>query len=204
MIAVQNFFDRNHNLFIRFGGLFAVIFLVVYVPASIYLNDQEKLNEQIQINARLMEEMTYMKNETEFFEMHYGKQQALMREVDCLAKNIYFEAKSEPYTGKVAVAEVTVNRVKSSDYPKSVCGVVYQRNNGVCQFSWVCEAYRKIDANNKDWLDAVRISQRMLLMKRESNIVAGAKFFHATYVQPSWSKTKTLVKQIGNHLFYRN
>lgn len=204
MTAVEKFVDKHHNLLLKVGGLFAFVFLGIYAPMNAYMRTNSQLEHQMLVNTRLVQEMHYMQNEMAFFQMTYDKQQALMKEVECLARNIYFEAGSEPYDGKVAVAEVTLNRVKSNAYPKTVCGVVYQKVNGVCQFSWVCENKHRVNTRTAGWSDSMKISQRFLVSKRESNIVGSAKFFHADYVEPRWAKTKTFVKQIGNHLFYRN
>ena len=73
-----------------------------------------------------------------------------MRQLDCLTRNIYWEAAQEPFEGKVAVAQVTLNRVESGRWADSVCGVVYQKNvvyeKVVCQFSWFCEGTHKVKA----------------------------------------------------------
>ena len=204
MNAVQKFVDKNHTLLLKFGGLLTFIFLVIFVPMNAHIKMQEKLDRQMLINTRLVQEIEYMQNEVGFFKLSYDKQQAVMKEVECLAKNIYFEAGGEPYAGKVAVAEVTLNRVRSPLYPRTVCGVVYQRTKNVCQFSWVCEGKGKVNLRTKNWTESMRVAQQILVAKRETNVVGGAKFFHAEYVEPSWSKTKKFVKQIGNHLFYRN
>jgi spore germination cell wall hydrolase CwlJ-like protein len=66
------------------------------------------------------------------------------RELKCLADNIYYEAGNQSTQGKLAVAAVTINRVKSPKFPKSVCAVVYQRTKRVCQFSWVCEGKKTV------------------------------------------------------------
>ena len=57
----------------------------------------------------------------------------------CLALNIYFEARNQPTSGQIAVAEVTLNRVASRNYPNTVCGVVKQSNKNGCAFSWYCD-----------------------------------------------------------------
>ena len=204
MTAVQIFVDKYHDLLLKVGGVFAFMFLGIYVPMNAHMRVNSQLEHQMLVNTRLVQEMQYMQNEMAFFQMSYDKQQALMKEVECLAKNIYFEAGSEPYAGKIAVAEVTLNRVKSSAYPKTVCGVVYQKTRGVCQFSWVCENKSAVNRRTEGWMESMKISQRLLVSKRETNIVGSAKFFHADYVEPQWARTKIFVKQIGNHLFYRN
>jgi spore germination cell wall hydrolase CwlJ-like protein len=133
-------------------------------------------------------------------------QVTMTKEMDCLAKNIYYEAASESYEGKLAVAQVTLNRTNSGRYPNSICGVVYQKDkvNGrtVCQFSWVCE---KVSAPRSKylWEEAQYIARKAL-----TEPIAHAKlaekqvmYFHATYVHPPWKKTG-FVMQIGNHIFY--
>lgn len=204
MDAVQNFVNKYHDFILKVGGLFAFMFLAIYVPMSSYMELESRLNRQMMINTRLAQDMHYMQNEIEFFQLSYDKQQALMKEVECLAKNIYFEAGGEPYNGKVAVAEVTLNRVRSEGYPNTVCGVVYQKSKGICQFSWVCEGKKRVNHRASSWAESMRISQNLLVAKRETNIVGNAKFFHANYVEPNWSHTKKFVKRIGNHLFYKN
>ena len=90
----------------------------------------------------------------------------LEREIECLAKNIYYEAGAESFEGKVAVAQVTVNRSEDDRYPDTVCNVVNQKtsfaNKIVCQFSWVCNKKRaKIDYDN--WLEAKEVAEKVLL-----------------------------------------
>ena len=81
-------------------------------------------------------------------------------ELQCLALNIYHEAGAEPYIGKQAVAAVTLNRVKSTSFPTSVCGVVKQRNNKSCQFSWVCQRPNAQPEKDSDaWQDALEITR---------------------------------------------
>ena len=88
-----------------------------------------------------------------------------LKQLDCLTRNIYWEAASEPFEGKVAVAQVTLNRVESGKFANTVCGVVYQKNvfyeKVVCQFSWFCEGNHKIRAVHKP-------------MWQESELVAAA------------------------------
>lgn len=198
---VEKYFDKNHNLFIKFGSLFAGIFFLLYVPLTMHFRMVDKLDDERRVNTFLLAEMDDMNNRMEFLELSYDKKQKVMREVECLAKNIYFEAGGEPYAGKLAVAQVTMNRVKSRDYPRSVCGVVYQKTNGTCQFSWVCEGKGR-PGNNASWKESLKIAENILIKKKSYNVVGQAKFFHASYVDPAWSETKRMVKQIGNHIFY--
>ena len=130
------------------------------------------------------------------------------RQLDCLAKNIYYEAGIEKYEGKLAVAQVTMNRVNSGKYPKDICSVVYQKTTDqnlrtVCQFSWTCMVKELVIKDKYSWEESQLIAKRALTEPFVHDTIAqsNALFFHAVYVKPNWEKTK-VVKQIGNHIFY--
>lgn len=122
--------------------------------------------------------------------------------VRCLAENISFEAPDESYTGKLAVATVTMNRVHAKAFPKTVCGVVYQRNTRGCQFSWTCTRRRTI--NPEIYQLALRIAQEVLNEGRRLAMIQNALYFHSTSVSPRWSRDKDIrrIAQIGAHIFY--
>lgn len=129
------------------------------------------------------------------------------KQVDCLAKNIYHEAANESYEGKLAVAQVTMNRVSDPNYPKDICSVVYQKtktpsNSTTCQFSWTCMAV-SMTYDKYKWEESVNIAKRALTEPVLHDTIAqsNALYYHAVYVKPGWNKTK-VVKQIGNHIFY--
>ena len=129
-------------------------------------------------------------------------------EVNCLAQNIYYEAAKEPYEGKLAVAQVTLNRVNSGKFANTVCGVVKQKDkiNGVmiCQFSWFCnQAYMHIIRNQYQWEESVIAAKKALTepVAHDGIYRSGAMYYHANYINPGWKLTK--VAQIGNHIFYR-
>jgi spore germination cell wall hydrolase CwlJ-like protein len=128
------------------------------------------------------------------------------RQLDCLALNIYREAGHEPFEGKVAVAQVTMNRVAHPDFPKDVCGVVYQKNvvmeRVVCQFSWYCDSVHKSRAINKEaYNESYEVAKKVLLEGFRLDILKDALFYHATYVNPRWNLEK--IGKIGQHIFYR-
>jgi spore germination cell wall hydrolase CwlJ-like protein len=124
------------------------------------------------------------------------------KEIDCLTDNIYYEAGHEPENGKIAVAYVTLNRVKSKQFHDSVCGVVKQKTGNTCQFSWLCDgsASRKL---NYDIYNEVR--EIALFVYFNHAIIddpsKGALYYHADYVNPRWKLDKTTV--IGRHIFYK-
>lgn len=130
------------------------------------------------------------------------------KQVECLAKNIYYESGSEKYEGKLAVAQVTLNRVNSGKFPSDICSVVYQKTTDqnlrtVCQFSWTCMVKEMVKKDKYMWEESVNIAKRALTEPFVHDTIAqsNALYFHAVYIKPNWSQTK-VVKQIGNHIFY--
>ena len=126
----------------------------------------------------------------------------LKSEVDCLANNIYHEAGNESYEGKLAVAQVTLNRLNSGKYPNSICKVVNQKQNGVCQFSWVCIKMSP-SKERYSWEECQNIAEKALTQPVLHDKLAktNALFYHADYVAPGWNKSK-VVSKIGRHIFY--
>jgi N-acetylmuramoyl-L-alanine amidase len=124
------------------------------------------------------------------------------RHLICLAKNVYYEAGGESAKGKAAVAHVTLNRANSPLFPNSVCNVVYQKSRSVCQFSWVCMRKPQPRTHTERWNESLRIASQAMEGKTPDPTY-GALFFHAVYVNPSWSRTFKKTIRIGNHIFYR-
>ncbi len=120
-------------------------------------------------------------------------------QINCIAENIYHEAKGEPHSGQVAVANVVMNRVNDKRFPSTPCAVVNQKTKGTCQFSWVCSGKRAI-RNIKIFAEAKRIAEDVYY-GRQSDVTNGSKFFHSTSVSPRWKRSRTL--KIGRHIFYR-
>lgn len=121
----------------------------------------------------------------------------LSREMNCLAGAIYFESKSEPLLGQLAVGRVIVARSRSGRFPNSYCGVVYQPS----QFSFVRGGNMPaIPKTSQDWKEAVALAQIAHEGSWKSP-VEGAMFFHAARVSPGWRLAR--VGKLGNHVFYR-
>jgi N-acetylmuramoyl-L-alanine amidase len=125
----------------------------------------------------------------------------------CLALNVYFEARGESEAGQYAVAEVTMNRVASGRYADTVCGVVHQKNwdpirrRYVGAFSWT-ELDTKPVPKGAEWQRARDVAKAVYYGQR-APVLGGALHYHATYIEPSWSKGATPVARIGKHVFYR-
>ncbi len=121
----------------------------------------------------------------------------LASELDCLARNVYYESRGEPMVGQYAVAEVTMNRVASSLFPDSVCTVVNARG----AFSWTGDESLK-EPYGYEWWRAQAVA-RSVYENHASPYVDDALFYHAIYVSPRWARTRDQVALIGRHLFYR-
>lgn len=123
------------------------------------------------------------------------------QEIDCLAQNIYYEARGESTKGKIAVGHVTLNRVKHTQFGNSVCGVVTQKHKKRCQFSWVCD--NKLPAIKQElYADIRNLAEKIYHGKIKDN-TKGATYFHNEAVLPDWSDCKIYTGQIGNHHFYK-
>jgi spore germination cell wall hydrolase CwlJ-like protein len=129
------------------------------------------------------------------------------RDLTCLALNVYHEARSEPFTGQLVVAEVTLNRVASKHYPDTICKVVYQQNwdrlrrRYVGAFSWT-ELNPKPMTESNSWKRAWEAAEAVYY-KRHEPVSKGAMFYHANYIKPRWAKRKKPVVTIGKHIFYK-
>ena len=121
----------------------------------------------------------------------------------CLTQAVYYEAGFEPIEGRRAVAQVVLNRMRHPAYPKSVCGVVYQRNSTpVCQFSFVCDGALYRQPSVEAWRQARDIAAAALAGYVEQ-AVGSATHYHADYVAPRWAPMLAKVAKLGAHIFYR-
>jgi spore germination cell wall hydrolase CwlJ-like protein len=128
------------------------------------------------------------------------------RQLKCMADNIYYEAATEPAEGKIAVAQVVMNRVNHPKFPSDPCLVIYERNvfyqKVVCQFSWLCDgSVGRRPIQPKLYEESMQAAKKVLLEGFRLPGLEGAIFYHADYVNPRWRKTQ-LVK-IGRHIFYK-
>lgn len=132
--------------------------------------------------------------------------QVRQTQLDCLARNIYHEAGYEPFEGKVAVAQVTINRAESGEFPGDICRVVYQKNviyeKVLCQFSWYCDqASFKKPMNGPVYYESMEVAKKVLLEGFRLQSIKGALYYHADYVNPKWNKKP--VAKVGHHIFYK-
>ena len=137
------------------------------------------------------------------------------KEITCLADNIYFEARNESTRGQIAVVLVTLNRVKSSKYPNSICAVVWQKNYSkkyekwVAHFSWTLDGLSDKPVNTKAYTRAYEMAEFYMFSRINGVYIAdftdGATHYHADYVTPRWSKSNKMLKLavIDTHIFYK-
>lgn len=126
------------------------------------------------------------------------------RDHKCLAEAVYFEARSEPLSGQIAVAQVVMNRVRHQNYPNNVCGVVYQNKHwrNRCQFSFACDGIPEHIREPKAWETAQKVAGSVLLGKASVPGLSNSTHYHATYVRPKWAGRMKRAKKIGLHIFY--
>jgi len=143
-----------------------------------------------------------------------AKQPKVDNQLLCLAKNIYYEAGLETRDGMIAVAQVTINRAGTGNFPGTVCGVVNQKTQVVvqqqdrpvtktiCQFSWVCSPPAGVRYVSDRWNESLAVATEVMYngLRLDNDVMAQALYFHNTSVNPGWRLLK--IARIGNHVFY--
>lgn len=163
----------NRTLIIIGCSLLALLLIRQEVRMDIL---EEKIDDVIQVK----DHVNYTKND-----------------VDCLTRNIYYEARGEDHRGKLAVGNVTVNRLKTGYWGDTICKVVYAKK----QFSWTL-AKKLPRPNSKVWAESEEVARRVLAGHRLRGLQQSL-FYHAIYIKnPNWADTRHEAGQIGNHIFY--
>ena len=132
-------------------------------------------------------------------------------ELECMSKNIYFEASTESTAGKIAVGQVVLNRKDSISFPNTVCDVIYEGKHyksgfpvrDRCQFSWYCDGKHDRPFRGKLWENSVELAKFLLESNDLVDITDGATFYHADYISaPRWASAKIKTVTIDRHIFY--
>ena len=190
----------HHISFVLAIGLFYVFYSIINleIPKEV----QEHMDEK----PRLLTEVE--KNVKKFDH----------ESVLCLAKNAYFEARNQSVLSQIAVSQVVMNRVKSEDFPNTVCGVVYEAqmskwfkdnmNKDVpvrdkCQFSWYCDGKADIIYDHESFNIALSVANQVLSGYNLNDVTNGALWYHAVYVNPYWAKEKIKTVKHEDHIFYK-
>ena len=126
------------------------------------------------------------------------------KQIECLAKNLYFEVGNQGTAGMLAVSSVVINRVNDDRFPNTMCKVIYQKRGGVCQFSWYCDKKSDNPSDKKIYREKLDFVRKLLDNERQwVDITDGATNYHANYVRPSWRKRLKRTTEIDKHIFYR-
>ncbi len=203
-------------LFMRAINILALIIVGGFISSTFNLNDDSNAVVKLSFDERIRP------SSTKFYELEHSPYDSTVTlkkvntsltsiQLECLARNLYFEARGEGEKGMEAVAYVTMNRVYSDKYPDSICAVVYQGQRNQkgekinCQFSWTCDGTVK------------KIQQPLLYDKAKEvafNVAKnyssdvdptkGSLFYHATHLKHPFKRMNVQrVVTIGNHVFYR-
>ena len=191
---------------------YVLIFILLglcYVFYNIFFRDNSEIdNQKIVIRTN---SVTPIPVEDPFFKNN---------EITCLAKNMYFEARSEGIAGVVATTQVVYNRVNSEEYPNTICEVIEQakisqwwlKEKGIikpiknkCQFSWFCDGYSDEPKDDKTYSELFELAEQFVNGEHEGmiDITGGALWYHADYVHPRWSNSKEVTAKVGRHIFYK-
>ena len=207
----------------RFFEFVGVITTAVFISIAVAFLAQDRGIDISFIEAAIAQE------DANFKPPYNGGTKVHPDELECMSRNIYFEANNQSKAGQIAVARVVMNRVQDTRFPNTVCEVtqegptreswktkkdptladedrIFYPVKHRCQFSWYCDG--KADEiiskeNNHAWRLAQDIAFNVMVFNKYSGLVEGATHYHADYVDPSWNKTITLVTKIDDHIFYR-
>ncbi len=179
---------------------------VQIVPASIDLKAAEPEKKKIALalapsKAKVEKAFKLKRSEKQ---KEVAQRRVKLAEENCLARAIYFEARSESELGQLAVAKVILNRVKDPEYPNTICGVVYQgsgRRNS-CQFSFACDGLPDDVKSANAWSNSKAVAQKALAGNSKVAAIGTATNYHADYVKPKWAKSMKRLIKIGRHIFY--
>lgn len=127
-----------------------------------------------------------------------------IQEIECIAMNIYHEARGESVDGMRAVGHVVMNRARDRAFPGTACDVIRQGGREItnlCQFSWWCDELSNQPLNRDSWAASREIAAEVYDTP-ESDVTMGALFYHADYVKPFWRTSMVKGPKIGQHIFY--
>ena len=175
--------------------------IVVVVGGMIVVSNRSTFNQISALEQRVahIEEEVLIKSTSD------SKVPNTKTDLECLARNIYYEAGVESSVGKYAVAQVTLNRWQDKK-PKSLCPIIYAHakvasGKTVCQFSWACKG--KLERpSGKNWEESQRIAADVIHNGMRVAPLKDATHYHANYVKPNWTEVERIVWAEGSHIFY--
>ena len=191
----------------------AIALIFISFVGGVIADDPRKSTQKL-IAMLGAEKIEPVRNDTPIykngFEQGRWKYESLDREIKCMALNIYFESRDQTLHGQIAVGLVTINRVLSSRHPNSICEVVWQKRKNkkgryVAQFSWTLDGKSDRPLEFESWVSSLRAAETLLAEGSLFNVfdfTRGSTHYHASYVDPFWSKKLTRTITVGDHLFY--
>ena len=182
-------------------GIGVALIFVMYQEVLVW-NQVAEIKEAVVQTNTIVKEIILLSNTPYSLENDYH----------CLASNIYWEARNQPLLGKLAVAQVTQNRVNSKKFPNSICGVITQTRfypSGridlhSCQFSWYCDG-KKDEPLQHEYISYERSFELAVnfIEERPIDVTEGSTHYHNYRVEPYWITDLEKVVQIEEHIFYR-
>ena len=184
----------------KFFYMFLIVAITVLIPIDMHIKEADANITVVELPKQTpVKELVYQDN--------------YLTELECLQKNMYFEAAVESTAGKLAVAHVTSNRVKSSKHPNTYCEVVHEGvhyKNGFpkrdsCQFSWYCDGKHDKPYPGPTWKKTKELAEYYMEHKHLfKDITDGATHYHADYIKnPRWSNFLEKTVKIDTHIFYK-
>ena len=191
-----------------------VLYATLVILALMFIHSAKvsQDSEQAEIVAKLKaQQEAIQQRENEELITQLEREDRWMKEIGCLARNVYYESRGESLQGQMAVALVTLNRAESPMFPNTICGVVNERKKVakrgvVCQFSWRCESHTNPKKHIKQSHESYQAAITAILdydSLTQTLVTADTLFFHAAHVRPFWRKVKQRLARIDNHIFYR-
>ena len=178
---------------------------VIAATLSLSAIQREKAIDEAYENSRELK-VLLARSKSATIDRHAKLDLETRNEQHCLAKNIFYEAGNESVNGKIAVAQVTVQRAEHPKYPDNICDVVYQKTADMCQFSWYCDlSVQQTKATiGPAWEESKRIAKKVLVDGVRLPEIKGALFYKANYAPNDrfWNSL-TPVATLGVHVFYK-
>lgn len=183
-------------------GVGGVVVLGIMGVNVLTLVKVEQLNKSTQESAKKIQQLGNDVQELQQIVIDKTDEriQVSSKQFDCLARNIFYEAGVEDIAGKIAVAQVTLNRLKTGKWGDDICSVVYAR----AQFSWTLDKKKRwAQPKGELWDQSVKVAQEFVFEGKRINSLKASIYYHTDYVKPQWIKDVVKIRQVGQHIFYK-
>ena len=207
---------------VKIVRVFLALFAALWYTTSQVNSNASQNKWEVDLNRFLKQQKVVSVSAKDYYNIPEPIIKYSTEDKDCLAKNIYFEAGVESTAGKLAVANVTINRKLNDNYPNTICGVVHEGIHYYnaklkdhvpvrdrCQFSWYCDGRLDIPNEGRTWESAQILAVKVLESHYDNRLIDitdGATHYHANWMEkyPKWSKQKKVMASIDRHIFYKS